>query len=110
MTALRVQLGERSYDIAVTSDALASVGAFARERAAGARALVVTDTHVQPHAQVVRQSLEAAGFRTGLAALPAGEGQKSLDVARGLYDQLVDLPADRKTLVVAVGGGVMGDL
>src|SRR5205807_6835127 len=41
---------------------------------------------------------------------PSGEGQKSLEVARELYDALIDLPADRRTLVVAVGGGVIGDL
>jgi 3-dehydroquinate synthase len=108
--SLRVNLGERSYDIAVATDALPGVGAFARERSPGVGALVVTDVHVEPHARVVRKSLETAGFRTGLAVLPAGEAQKSLDVARGLYDQLIDLPADRRTLVVAVGGGVIGDL
>src|SRR5205807_10099339 len=41
---------------------------------------------------------------------PSGEGQKSLEVARELYDVLIDLPADRRTLIVAVGGGVIGDL
>jgi 3-dehydroquinate synthase len=107
---LRVHLGDRSYDIAITTGALDRVGAFARERAPGTTALVVTDANAAAHAEPVRQSLAEAGFRSAVAVRPAGEAQKSLDVARQLYDSLIDLPADRRTLVVAVGGGVVGDL
>jgi 3-dehydroquinate synthase len=107
---LRVSLGERSYDIAITTGSLDRVGAFARERTAGTTALVVTDANAAVQAEPVRRSLTDAGFRTALAVRPAGEGQKSLEVARALYDVLIDLPADRRTLVVAVGGGVIGDL
>jgi len=109
-STLRVQLGERSYDILVTCDSLAQLGAFARARTRAASSLVVTDENVKPHANQVRASLDAAGFRTALAVRPAGEAQKSLDVAAQLYDTLINLPADRRTLVVAVGGGVIGDL
>ncbi len=109
-STLRVALGERSYDIAITTGALDAAGPFARRRCRGASALVVTDVNAAPHADVVRRGLEAAGLRTALATRPAGEAQKSLDVARELYDALIDLPADRRTLVVAVGGGVIGDL
>jgi 3-dehydroquinate synthase len=108
--AVRVHLGERSYDIAIRAGELHGIGPFARDRSKGTSALVVTDVHVVSHADTVRQALEEAGFRTGLALRPAGEGQKSLDVARELYDVLIDLPADRHTLVAAVGGGVIGDL
>src|SRR4051812_19956975 len=110
LLSLRVQLHERSYDIAITTRALDRVGPFARERAPGSSALVVTDANAAGHAESVRHSLEQAGWRTGLAVRPSGEAQKSLEVARELYDALVDLPADRRTLVVAVGGGVIGDL
>lgn len=110
MTAVRVELGPRSYDIAITSDGLAGVGPFARARATAALAFVVTDANVRPHAELVRAALEAAGFRTELAVLSPGEDQKALSTAAGLYDRLVDLHADRRTLVAAVGGGVIGDL
>lgn len=110
MNSLRVHLGERSYDIAVTSKDLAGVGAFARQRCTGTQALVIADQNVAGHAQIVQASLQTAGFATGLALRPAGEGQKSLQVAAELYDCLIDLPADRRTLIVAVGGGVIGDL
>jgi 3-dehydroquinate synthase len=110
MHSLRVQLDSRSYDIAVTRNNLGGVGAFARERSKAVTALVVTDEHVLPHAEDVQRGLQASGFKTGLARRPAGEAQKSLAVAAELYDRLIDLPADRRTLVVAVGGGVIGDL
>jgi 3-dehydroquinate synthase len=107
---VRVNLGPRSYDIAITSNDLAGVGPFARQRSKGSLALVVTDEHVRPHADRVGVSLQSAGFRSSQIVLPAGEAQKSLAVAASLYDRLVELTADRKTLIVAVGGGVIGDL
>jgi 3-dehydroquinate synthase len=107
---VRVNLGPRSYDIVVTTDDLAGVGPFARQRCPGRLALVVTDEHVAAHAARVADALGAAGFRAEVATLLSGESQKALGVAGTLYDRLVDLQADRRTLVVAVGGGVMGDL
>lgn len=110
MLTLRVQLGERSYDIVVTSHDLAGVGTFARERSRGRQAFVVCDEHVGALADAVADALAAAGFRPVQAVLPAGEVQKSLQVVSYLYDRLAEVNADRQTLVVAVGGGVMGDL
>ena len=108
--SLRVRLGERSYDIAITTGDLAGVGEVCAARVQGRRAFVVTDVDAARHADAVGGSLEAAGFRATHAIRPAGEPQKSLAVAGELYDALIDLPADRRTLVVAVGGGVIGDL
>jgi 3-dehydroquinate synthase len=108
--SLRVELGPRSYDIAIGSQFLDGVGEFARERAKGKSAVVLADEQVGPHAAKVRASLEQAGFKTAHAVVPSGESSKSLDQASKLFDVLIDLPADRRTLVVAVGGGVMGDL
>jgi 3-dehydroquinate synthase len=108
--AVHVNLAERSYDIVVTSKDPAGLGPFTRQRAHGAQAFLVTDEHVAQRAQAVAAILADAGFRTTLATLPYGEGQKSLAVASRLYDQLLDAQADRRTLVVAVGGGVIGDL
>src|SRR5437016_2330886 len=110
MTTVRVNLAERSYDIAVVSGDMDGLGLFARQRTGGALAFIVTDEHVRPHAQAADAALGRSGFRTACEVLPAGEGQKSLAVVSGLYDQLAEVHADRKTLVVAVGGGVMGDL
>jgi 3-dehydroquinate synthase len=110
MNTVRVDLGERSYDIAVTSDHPAGPGAFARARAGGRLAFVVTDEHLEPHLSRLKRSLEAAGFQVAAAVLPPGEARKSLGSAALLYDRLADLNADRRTVVVALGGGVVGDL
>jgi 3-dehydroquinate synthase len=110
MQLIHVQLGERSYDIAVVSSDLAGLRPFVRQRTKGSRAFVVTDEHVIEHADKVAASLADAGLQPLLVSLPAGEAQKSLTVASYLYDQLAEAGADRQTLVVAVGGGVIGDL
>lgn len=110
MDVVRVNLGPRSYDIVLTSDDLAGVGAFARERSRGASALVVADERVRPHAEAVTAALAGHDFRVATVCLPSGEATKSLATTSRLYDGLAELPADRKTLVVAVGGGVVGDV
>jgi 3-dehydroquinate synthase len=110
MQTIRVQLGERSYDINVTSGDAAGLGPFAQQRAKGSRAFVITDEHVIEHAEKVAASLRDAGFQPLVVSLPSGETQKALAVASSLYDTLAEARADRKTLVVPVGGGVVGDL
>jgi 3-dehydroquinate synthase len=107
---MRVNLGDRGYDIAVTSAGLEPLGAFARERSRGTSALVVTDDHVTPLAEKALASLQGSGFRSEMAIAPAGEASKSLSTANLLYDRLLAMNADRSTLVSAVGGGVVGDL
>ncbi|MFL5245226.1 MAG: 3-dehydroquinate synthase [Gemmataceae bacterium] len=110
MHCIRVNLGERSYDIAINDNDWLGVGAFVQRLGLGKRAFVVTDLHVQAHAERVGQALNSAGFEVGQQVLPAGEAQKCLASASRLYDCLADSNADRKTLIVAVGGGVIGDL
>ena len=111
MQTVRVDLGPRSYPIALTAGDPAGVGPFVRgllPRAA--LALVVADGHTAGHARAVAAALGAAGFQTAEAVVRAGEESKSFTVAGRLYDALYDLHADRGTPVVAVGGGVVGDL
>jgi 3-dehydroquinate synthase len=118
--ALRVAvpLGPRSYEIQVVSDAEPGrLGAFVQGTLGRSwagrgcrRALVVTDAHLAPYLRPVTASLEAIGLDVASITLPAGEATKCLDRAAELYRKLADLPADRHTLVVAFGGGVIGDL
>jgi len=116
---VHVNLGDRSYDILVASGRLQGAAAAIEQwctsrghkPGTGRLALVVTDIHVEgSHARTVAQSLRDAGWRCEIESLPAGETTKSLEQANRLYDRLIDLRADRHTVVVAVGGGVIGDL
>jgi 3-dehydroquinate synthase len=110
MPTVRVNLGPRSYDIAIAADQ-AGVGAFVRERIPkGQLALVVADTNTATHGTATEAALGVAGFHTGFAIVPAGEASKSQVELMRLYDALYNLAADRRTVVVAVGGGVVGDL
>ncbi len=110
MNTVRVQLAERSYDIAITNDTSNALGSFAAARTPGRRVFLISDEHLSAPQSLVTRSLEQGGFEVSSAILPAGEAQKSLAVASSLYDRLVEVRADRKTLVVALGGGVIGDL
>jgi 3-dehydroquinate synthase len=115
---VHVKLADRSYEIVVASGLLPQAAGVIEDwctarktKLGGKLALVVTDTNVlDTHATVVARSLRGAGWRCEVAALPPGETTKSLEQANHLYDRLIDLQADRHTLVVAVGGGVVGDL
>jgi 3-dehydroquinate synthase len=114
---VRVRLGDRSYTIRILSNAAEQFGAFARGAleatwggAGCRRCLIVTDEHVREIAAVLGESLAAAGIAPEVSAVPPGEESKSLGTAAGLWDTLVRLRADRHTAVVAVGGGVVGDL
>jgi 3-dehydroquinate synthase len=73
-------------------------------------ALVVTDEHLAELAGEFVGGLLSVGLSASLEVVPAGEGSKSLDMAMVLFDRLVAMKADRQTCVVAVGGGVVGDL
>lgn len=106
-----VSLAERSYDIEIGRGVLASAGSFIAARVQSRHAVVIADTNVvAPHAQQVLQSLAAAGFRADLVTVPAGETSKCVPELSRLWDELLKLRADRKTVIIAVGGGVTGDL
>jgi 3-dehydroquinate synthase len=108
---VRVNLNSRSYDIAVGSGNLPQLGKFVLERAEVTHAVVMVDENVaKTHAVTAAESLHDSGIRIDLMRIPAGEGSKSVTLADTLWNALATAKADRKTLVVAVGGGVIGDL
>lgn len=107
---VHVNLGPRSYDIRIGTGNLPELGP--RAAAIGvSRAIVITDDNVhQPHAVEAAQSLAEQEIEADVIKIEPGEESKSADMAVGLWNALVELGADRQTLVVAVGGGVVGDL
>ncbi|HEX5106386.1 MAG TPA: 3-dehydroquinate synthase [Pirellulaceae bacterium] len=111
-TTIRVALGERGYDIEIGSGTLAGAGQFVSGRLPGCKqAAIITDENVGPrHAVPIERALAAAGVKCDVVTVPAGEASKSVGQAELLWNELVRRQADRKTAVVAVGGGVVGDL
>ncbi|HKB03544.1 MAG TPA: iron-containing alcohol dehydrogenase, partial [Gemmataceae bacterium] len=107
MQTIRVELGPRAYDIAIGHRVEDRFADFVRTRLPqSSKALVVGDANTRAQAERLAVRLKAAE----VAAVPAGEGSKSLAAAAELYERLAAIAADRKTPVVAVGGGVIGDL
>jgi 3-dehydroquinate synthase len=105
-----VSLGERSYDILVGRGLASEAGA--RIRALGPKAAaIVTDDHVGPlYAEALARSLDAEGLRSATIAVPAGEGSKSFAAFARLCDAVLDARVERGDCVLALGGGVVGDL
>ena len=102
---------ERPYTVHIGTFLLERVGDIARSVCEGGRALVVTDSNVGPlYAHPVMESLEKSGFTTRLATFEAGEQHKTGETFLDLLDAAARAELGRSDLVVALGGGVVGDL
>lgn len=110
-TLIHVALGQRSYDIAIGTGNLPTLGRFVTDRSQVTHAIVITDTNVkQPYAETCVASLAETGARVDLLVISAGEASKTVETAQRLWLEFCRVGADRKSVVVAVGGGVIGDL
>jgi 3-dehydroquinate synthetase len=109
--SVRVDLAERSYDVYVGSGLLPHVGTYATELLGRKKCVVVTDTNVEPlYGQTVIDSLEQSGITATLVAVPAGEPSKAMSVVEDVCREMLKAGLDRKSFLVALGGGVIGDL
>lgn len=110
--SVAVDLGSRSYTVQVGSGILAGIGAeVAKLLPERKSCAVITDSNVGPlYGELVLESLRAAGKTAHLITVPAGEASKSLLSAQTVCGEMVRAGLDRKSFVVALGGGVIGDL
>ena len=107
---MRVELAERSYDIHIGSGTLANVGPVLVTDNPLSHAIVLTDTNVEKYASTVAESIADVGANVDVLTIEAGEKSKSAASAAALWEEVLSAGADRKTVIVAVGGGVVGDL
>jgi 3-dehydroquinate synthase len=108
---VNVALGERSYDIAIGRGLIAELGTRIAALRPGAAAAIVSDETVAArHLPPARASLEAAGVRASTIVVAAGESSKSWRVLENICEQLLAARIERGDLVIALGGGVVGDL
>jgi len=109
---LPVPLAERSYDILVGEGLLARAGALLAPVLPARKVVIVTDSHVAPlHLPALRAGLAEAGFAVlGEIAVPPGEASKDFARLQSVLEQMLGAGADRRTTVIALGGGVVGDL
>ncbi|MEE9369750.1 MAG: 3-dehydroquinate synthase [Pontiella sp.] len=106
-----VHLGDRSYNIHIGAGILGQLGARCADAELKGKCLVITDENVGGHyAEAVIQSLENAGYTARLTTLPPGEQTKCGNQAFELYSRCIEAGLDRHSFIVALGGGVIGDL
>ncbi len=111
MENVRVNLADRSYDIEIGAGNLVNTGQFLVSRGRVTHVVLITDNNVhKPHAMRVAESLGEQDIDVDVVCIEPGEESKSLEVAASLWQGFLELGADRKTVVAAVGGGVVGDL
>ncbi|MER9376681.1 3-dehydroquinate synthase [Mesorhizobium sp. M0491] len=108
---VEVGLGDRTYDILIGSGLLARAGAEIARRLPGTRAAVVTDANVAAaHLAALQASLETGGIQTAVITLPPGEKTKSFAHLEEVVDGVLAAKLERGDIVIAFGGGVIGDL
>ena len=108
---VRVDLGARSYSISIGSGLLARAGEIVAALRPGARLGIVTDETVdKAHGSTLRASLDAAGLAHATLAVAPGERSKDFRTLQGVIDFLLAEKLERGDLVIAFGGGVIGDL
>ena len=110
-TAVPIALGDRSYPILIGAGLLADPATWAPQANRRAVALLVTNTTVEPlYAATLAQALAPHFARVRTLALPDGEAHKDLAHLNLIFDELLGQKADRRTVLYALGGGVVGDM
>ncbi|MBX4938534.1 3-dehydroquinate synthase [Rhizobium binae] len=108
---VHVPLGERAYDILIGPGLIARAGAEIASRLKGRKAAVITDENVAPlYLDALVASLDAAGIASAAVVLPAGEKTKSFEHLVTACDKVLEARVERNDCVIALGGGVIGDL
>jgi 3-dehydroquinate synthase len=110
-TTVQVALGERSYDIVIGRGLIASLGARIEALRPRARVFIVTDTNIEVnHLDAVEETLAESAIAASQLIVPPGEGSKSFRVFEQVCEAIIAARIERGDLVVALGGGVIGDL
>ena len=112
MTRITVPTPEGHYHICIGEGILAQAGRLLSNRAvAKGQAAVVTNADIAAHyADILSESLQKEGYTPVLCLVPEGEARKTLATVHSLYDQLVAAGLDRRSPIIGLGGGVIGDM
>jgi len=103
--------GRRSYRIKIGPGLLARLGQECAELRLGSRCAIISDTNVRPRfGDTAQRALAQAGFQPVVITVPAGERAKNLKTVEACYNKLAAQRLERKSFIVALGGGVVGDL
>lgn len=110
MNKLIVNLGDKTYPIYITNG-YEELGKTLLSRSVGKKVVIITDENVYKHQfEAVFKVLDESGFNVGSYVIRAGEAHKNLDTVQEIYNFLVESGYDRSTTLIALGGGVVGDI
>lgn len=108
---VRVGLGKRSYDIAIHPGGLTQLGEYLKDLGFSGNVGIITNPVLQGlYGRTVEQSLKRAGFQSHMISIPDGERAKTLRWVAHILDHLMEQRFERQSVLVALGGGVIGDL
>lgn len=108
---ISVNLGERGYDIEIEPGGLTRAGILTASLGDVSRTVLVTDDIVETYyAETVADALVERGLDVDVVVVPNGEASKSIDLAYSLWERFLEFGLDRRSVAVALGGGVVGDL
>lgn len=111
LNPIRVHAGDKTYEVIVGSRLLEKAGALIREKLGGRICAVISDENVAKHfGDPVLESLTAAGFQPTPITVPAGEKSKTMASVESICERMIAAGLDRTSFVVALGGGMIGDL
>ena len=111
MKKIDVRLGQNSYSVYIGTGILSQTGQRLKESGYSGKAVIITNPVVKKlYGNLVKLSLIEAGYKTTILEVPDGEEYKSLESAGKLYQQLAEFGAERSTVILALGGEVIGDL
>jgi 3-dehydroquinate synthase len=111
MERIRVPLGERSYHILIEASSLAKIGPWLAELGFDSKGVVISDPQVKRlYGARVLDSLRTSGLNVEMLTIPIGEENKNLQTVARLYNEMLSFGLDRKSFVVSLGGGLVGDV
>lgn len=111
MEMMRVNLSSNSYNIYIDRGILQKIGDILVKEKKPCRSLLITDTNIEKiYGNIVTESLIRNQFNVRIVSLKPGEDQKTLETAITLYDACFDHKLDRHSMIIALGGGVVGDI
>ena len=111
MKRLNIDLADRSYDILIHRNILPKIGEFITDLFKPSRIIIITHPSIKDlFGETIESGLAAAGIASGLIEVPEGEASKSLKQVEFIYDRMIEMNCDRKSALIALGGGVVGDL
>lgn len=111
MKKIKVEIPNNTYELIIEDGLINNIGSEVLKVYDGDKIAIITDENVDKHyGEIVEESLKSVGYSTLKIVLQPGEKNKSMETLMDLYDKLLDYKLNRGNLIIALGGGVIGDL